>query len=526
MVARRPPLLPIEDFHVGNVRDPADWHKAEVDVPRFEEVEAVTTGPVGLASVLHAVEFSGSVAFFWHSRRNARFVASGLFTDLVDSTADHLNTDGRSITLIREVSLQRPSVAQEAVVSVRCHRNTSGLLSPRFAALVVALALGSSTAAVAQTGWQSDDIGDVGVGGSAVEDRGVWTIAGAGADVWGTEDGLHFVSQEVAAVAFFRGTVATIVARLEDMQDTHPFAKAGVMLRGIDNNPDSVTALLSRKPNGELEFMYRPAKGFPMQYVTGMFVRGPVWLQLGIVSERTGYGVTAQVSEDGENWTWLGGVGLRETVARAGLFVSSHDRQTLNVAHVSGVRLLPAPFTGTDIGAGQAIVGTVVLSRAVSTGSADRTLLVQAAGTDIWGRADNFFFVRSLSPDLFGLQWTLERFDAGHPFAKAGVMIRHGLDASAESVILDVKPDGGVEFMVRPCYGCHTDYLGGTTVTLPVTLRLVRDLEGVFASVVAADGTVTSLGYAPFPPVDFPAVGVAVTSHDPSNVATAIFRIP
>src|SRR5262252_11155675 len=72
--------------------------------------------------------------------------------------------------------------------------------------------------------WTSQDVGAVGLGGSASYAGGVFTVRGAGADIWGTADGFQSVLQPIAADA-------QIVARVYSLQDTHMYAKAGVMLR-------------------------------------------------------------------------------------------------------------------------------------------------------------------------------------------------------------------------------------------------------------------------------------------------------
>jgi hypothetical protein len=426
-------------------------------------------------------------------------------------------------------------VAQEVVVSVLFqtpYRHTGVLTFIQALAFVVTLTLGSSTAVVAQSTLQSDDIGDVGVAGFAAYDAGVLTIAGAGADVWGNEDGAHFVHQ-TATDTF------AVIARVDHVQDTNPYAKAGVMVRH-SLEPDSATVLLSIKPNHELELMARVSDGGAMFYITGTFVNAPVWLALSVQRlEPQGVSIVPLVSEDNINWKMLGRSDVRlyeRAPVEAGLFVSSHDRSTLNTAHFSGVRLLPrgyaenAPYSFTgwanDIGK-QSTSGTAV-GASGSWADAKGRVLVQAAGSDIWGTTDSFFFVHT--PQDAGIPgavaWAVERLDARHAFAKAGVMIRHGLDPSAESVILDVKPNGEVEFMARPCFGCQTAYLGGTMVTLPATLQLGKDRDRIYATVVAADGTVTNLGYAVVSFFDGYHVGLAVTSHDPASLATAVFRTP
>jgi hypothetical protein len=156
-------------------------------------------------------------------------------------------------------------------------------------------------------------------------------------------------------------------------------------------------------------------------------------------------------------------------------------------------------------------------------------LIVEGAGSDIWGTADSFEFVHG-SPDAAGnvhaISSRVATFHAGHPFAKAGLMYRDTLGSDAAQVIVDVKPDGGVEFMARLCTGCETTYLGGTTLALPVWLTLVRNGSTFEASASSDDfRTRTSLGTVEVP-MAAPIVGYAATSHHPGSNATAVFDDP
>src|SRR4051812_39839819 len=72
--------------------------------------------------------------------------------------------------------------------------------------------------------WVAQDIGAVGLPGSASASGGVFTIAGAGADVWGSADAFGSVMQPIT------GDVQ-IVARVTAIQNTNSYAKAGLMLR-------------------------------------------------------------------------------------------------------------------------------------------------------------------------------------------------------------------------------------------------------------------------------------------------------
>src|SRR5262249_59990003 len=100
--------------------------------------------------------------------------------------------------------------------------------------------VGSFTPAGVPAPWPSRDIGAVGLAGSASYAAGVFTIAGAGADIWGAADAFQFVSQTVS------GDI-DIVARVLSLSNTHPKAKAGVMLRESDA-PDAANVILDVKP--------------------------------------------------------------------------------------------------------------------------------------------------------------------------------------------------------------------------------------------------------------------------------------
>jgi len=118
-----------------------------------------------------------------------------------------------------------------------------------------------------------------------------------------------------------------------------------------------------------------------------------------------------------------------------------------------------------------------------------------------------------------------------NPFAKAGLVFRNGTDPNAASVVLDIKPDGGVEFMARLCGGCETTYLGGATMTFPAYLVLspgTSDAPDTFTAKISqtnpfqsSSGT-TTIGTVTVP-MPNRIGGVAVTSHDPSQLTTVMF---
>jgi hypothetical protein len=366
-------------------------------------------------------------------------------------------------------------------------------------------------AAFPPAGWNSVDVGAVGQTGSASETNGVWTVAGAGSNIWGTSDSFHYV---------YRGTLDTmrsLTVRIDDMQNTHAFAKAGLMVRtGL--GPDAATVILDVNPSGNVEFMARHDTGGEMQYLGGTTVTFPVQLTL---SNSGGSGLAvslvASVSHAGGTWNQDAGGGLEVAPSYvAGLAVTSIDPNRLNTVHADRLSLDAIPIEIGDVG----IAG----NGAVDLTQPNNPITIEAAGANVWGAADSFDFVPF--GRLAMIAYRVVRLTAADPFAKAGVMFRDGLASNAVNVIFDVKPDGDVEFMARRCAGCNTEYLGGTHITLPTYLILERSGITFTASVSTTDvAHRTPIGSVDLSMTD-PQAGLAVTSRDPTAIATAVFDSP
>jgi len=179
---------------------------------------------------------------------------------------------------------------------------------------------------------------------------------------------------------------------------------------------------------------------------------------------------------------------------------------------------LPPPWLARDVGSS---------SPAGRASIVDGSMIVAGDGADIWGVADSFQFAYQPMPGSGSVTArVLTRDKPANPsFAKAGVMIRQGLPPSAAHVILDVKPDGGLEFMVRYVGGEATSFLAGAQTTGDyVWLRLARASTQVTAS-YSTDGVAwTMLGTVSMPFVTTELLaGLAVTSHQPGVLYAALF---
>jgi hypothetical protein len=161
--------------------------------------------------------------------------------------------------------------------------------------------------------WQQADIGSVSLAGDAGESSGTFTVSASGADIWNAFDEFHYVYQPLSGDG-------TIVARVASLQETDPWAKAGVMIRQslASNSPHAMTAVTAA--NG-VAFQRRESTGAPSLHTPGAAVGAPYWVKL----VRAGNTFSGYSSADGVNWTTIGS----DTIAMAsnvyvGLAVTSH----------------------------------------------------------------------------------------------------------------------------------------------------------------------------------------------------------
>jgi len=176
--------------------------------------------------------------------------------------------------------------------------------------------------------WQHADIGAVGVAGGATFDSAssTFTVKGAGADVWGTADALHYAYMPLVGDG-------ALVARAASIQNTASWAKAGVMIREtLDPGSAQAFALVSFAKG--VAFQRRDATGATSVSTAGPLVSAPYWIKL----ERQGDTFTASASPDGATWTVVG----TDTIPMAqavyvGLAVSSHTTSATATATFDSV---------------------------------------------------------------------------------------------------------------------------------------------------------------------------------------------
>jgi len=174
--------------------------------------------------------------------------------------------------------------------------------------------------------WQTGDVGSVGQAGSASYLNGLFTLKGAGADIWGTTDAFRYVYQTLNGDG-------QIVAQVSSLQNINGFAKAGVMIRGslAANAPHAMVDLTA---GYGAEFSRRTTSGGSTTVTSYRGPAAPYWVKL----VRSGSTFSAYVSQNGATWIAIGSATFSiPATAYVGLVVSSHNASLLCAATMESV---------------------------------------------------------------------------------------------------------------------------------------------------------------------------------------------
>lgn len=145
-------------------------------------------------------------------------------------------------------------------------------------------------------GLTSADVGNTGgYPGSVCYDMGTYTVDASGSDIWGTQDGFHFVYRPMVGNG-------EIVVRIDQVDPQHPWNLAGVMMReSLNANSKNVLMAINAQGNA---FMQRR---FFTGWFTGILFGGgggnaPEWVKL----VRFGNFFAGYKSNNGVTWRRVG----------------------------------------------------------------------------------------------------------------------------------------------------------------------------------------------------------------------------
>ena len=252
----------------------------------------------------------------------------------------YVSTDGNAWTQVASQSINMASsiyVGLGVTAHANTALNTSAFTNVRLSGGSTN-GTGSTTGGTGSTGgtvpgslpspWTHQDVGTPTLPGNATFANSAFTVTGSGADIWNTADEFQFASQPWTGDG-------TIVACVTGIQNTDPWAKAGVMFRETLAANSTHASMLATVANGQA-FQTRPTTGSASLTSWAGALNLPVWVKL----TRSGNTFTSYGSTDGVNWNWTGA----QTVPMAasiyvGLAVTAHTESALSAATFTNVQV-------------------------------------------------------------------------------------------------------------------------------------------------------------------------------------------
>lgn len=218
-------------------------------------------------------------------------------------------------------------------------------------------------------GQQNRDIGSPAIAGSASYSSGVYTVKGAGIDIWSAADQFQFVYQPMTGNA-------EVVARVASLGSVNAWSKAGVMIREALTGASRHASMFASVSKG-YAFQRRPETGDLSVHTSGGSGAPPGWVRM----VRTGDLFEAYRSADGVSWIRVGSdtIPMTDTVY-VGLAVTSHDASRTTTALFDNVRITGS----TSSNRAPAVSVTAPVNGAKYTLPA--TIAISASATDPEGR--------------------------------------------------------------------------------------------------------------------------------------------
>ena len=167
--------------------------------------------------------------------------------------------------------------------------------------------------------WTHGDVGTVSPAGDFFKGVGdEYTIIGDGGDIWGQADGFHFAHQPLYGDG-------QITVRVTTVQETHEWAKAGVMIRDTLDADSKHSMIIGRPGDRGIAFQWRPSTGADSQNSQNGDPDLPYCLRL----VRSGDVFTGYYFANGI-WNKQNSVSIPMTdPVYIGMVVTSHTRGTL-----------------------------------------------------------------------------------------------------------------------------------------------------------------------------------------------------
>ena len=174
------------------------------------------------------------------------------------------------------------------------------------------------------SGKSASDVGNTGSKMLVTHDNGTYLISASGADIWGKADAFGFVHQDAS------GDVE-LTAKIESIENTNPWAKAGVMIRE-SLAAGSKHAMTVVTPAEGASFQRRTTTNANSGHTTFKGIKAPEFVRV----LRTGNKFTGYYSTDKNVWFPMDSVNFSMTAdVKVGLAVTSHDNSKETEALIS-----------------------------------------------------------------------------------------------------------------------------------------------------------------------------------------------
>jgi beta-lactam-binding protein with PASTA domain/regulation of enolase protein 1 (concanavalin A-like superfamily) len=458
---------------------------------------------------------------------------------------------------------------------------------PPGTAVALIVSLGPVVDASLPAPWLTEDVGFVGVAGAAslTAATGTYSVSGAGADIWGSADAFRYVyqlltgdGQIVARVASVQNTAAWVKVGVMIRADLTPGSPQGMMMvtpgkgnhfqrrllpggSSISTAGAVVTAPYWVKLTriGSIVTAYQSADGTAWTIAGSATIVMPPGVLVGLAVSSHSSTTRATANFD-QVWVGpippdFGGIAVpgvtgqpqaaaSSAIVGAGLTVGTVTTAS-NPTIAIGSVVSQNPSAGTSVPAGTAValvvssgpvppaampspwltgnVGAVGPSGSASVDLPTGTFSVTGAGADIWGTADAFRYVYQTLTGDGQIVTRVASVQNTNAWVKAGVMVRADLTPGSPHAMMMVTPGKNNNFQRRPAAGGVSTSTTGAAVKAPYWVKLTRSGPTVTAYESPNGVTWSVVGTATIAlPADV-LIGLAVSSHSSSSVATATF---
>jgi hypothetical protein len=199
------------------------------------------------------------------------------------------------------------------------------------ASSTVSISVSYSPSSQLPSPWTNQDVGAVGVAGSATHAGGVFQVTGSGGNIGGTADGFHYVYQPMSGDG-------EIVARVTGVQNVTANSKGGIMIRESLAATSANVAMILTGGN-RFQFQVRASAGAATSVWSGSQTP-PHWVKL----VRSGNTFTAYRSSNGVTWTLYAASPVTVpmgTNVYVGLVMSSNNNSVPGTATLDNVTATP-----------------------------------------------------------------------------------------------------------------------------------------------------------------------------------------